>query len=966
MSIDTAIAAITLATLPNVVKPQSPPARFFLVAPEGADVAALSKNIAAQLAPLHATVNAISGSAPRDLVITIPDRSFVDPPSAAFVAAHALEDALNLAPIEPEVFHAVMPIDRLDDRPEKLEAFEKFPPGCWVDDEPNIERDKTWAVKKLKLPDAWKLSDDMNRPSRGAGTVICQIDTGVTDHPELAGVTRAGSYNIVGDGHTPEDPTDPLNYLGTPGHGTGTASVAVSPETLDVVGAAPRAKHIPIRAIDNVARLSQTNVAAAIDRAVELGAHVISMSLGGIWSLALQRAVDRAVAADVIVLAAAGNCVGLVVWPARFANCIAVAGTDYNDKPWIGSSKGPAVSISAPAQNVYRASATTGKSGQGQGTSFAVALIAGVAACWLAHHGRSIVAAQARQRNETIQDVFRRLLRVTAHKPSDDWDAFNLGTGIVDAYSLLASNLDAGVGMEAPRPPQVVRRGDESLRQFALEAFGPTALKADIDWQDVGAETSLAVLQSRIKGSTLESALPGGIPVGVPVKVQQALAEAATQENAAQTESGVTRPAIKARRVETLAPADKRILDLKKMIAARHAAEERSKTALEGMAAGAGNQLGIAIALESSLPADAPIPAPDDVLQRVSDVMKAMPPREIGDPSAFRQALEIMLRHGRAALGKLPDIGVGGPQPQFSSNERASLEAIVIADGSRPSFLLENGYPPTTHPFMGVWQSTISRLREQIRSAALCVGRVQPTNGSASNYIGTATVIDAANGLALTNFHVVDDARSEWFVPMVAKGNRLQVAPGLEVDFAGEAATLDQKRFKVVEVILPTGFGRGFGRIDAAVLRLEPVEGAAALPTGQVSLSANPAFAGGGIDTLAVIGFPGPPPMSGGTDVDWGFVANALFGGLFGFKRLAPGKFGKAIGFDTQQDTLHAVFGYDPTTFAGSSGSLVLAWTQPNMPAFGLHFAGVTSETNCAIAIAKAADALRQIGVPLA
>jgi serine protease len=63
----------------------------------------------------------------------------------------------------------------------------------------------------------------------------------------------------------------------------------------------------------------------------------------------------RAVEADVIVLAAAGNCVEFVVWPARYEDCIAVAGTSAADQPWQGSCRGPDVAISAPGQNVYRA-----------------------------------------------------------------------------------------------------------------------------------------------------------------------------------------------------------------------------------------------------------------------------------------------------------------------------------------------------------------------------------------------------------------------------------------------------------------------------------------------------------------------------------------------------------------------------------------------------------------------------------
>ncbi|MCW2823076.1 MAG: putative peptidase and in,kexin, sedolisin family, partial [Marmoricola sp.] len=95
-----------------------------------------------------------------------------------------------------------------------------------------------------------------------------------------------------------------------------------------------------------------------------------------------------AVNADVIVLAAAGNCIGLVVWLARSHECIAVARVD----------------ISAPAEKAWRATVPNG-SGQGQGTSLAVAPAAGPAARWLHHHGQ---------------------------------DPFSMGAGIVDGPALLS------------------------------------------------------------------------------------------------------------------------------------------------------------------------------------------------------------------------------------------------------------------------------------------------------------------------------------------------------------------------------------------------------------------------------------------------------------------------------------------------------------------------------------------------
>ncbi|MDU2928888.1 hypothetical protein, partial [Bradyrhizobium sp.] len=73
----------------------------------------------------------------------------------------------------------------------------------------------------------------------------------------------------------------------------------------------------------------------------------------------------------------------------------------------------------------------------------------------------------------------------------------------------------------------------------------------------------------------------------------------------------------------------------------------------------------------------------------------------------------------------------------------------------------------------------------------------------------------------------------------------------------------------------------------------------------------------------------------------------------------------RSLGFD-EHDTLGSVFGHDATTFGGASGSFVLAWTDQEMPGFGIHFAGVTSDTNSAIAVAKIADVLRKLEVSVA
>ena len=183
-----------------------------------------------------------------------------------------------------------------------------------------------------------------------------------------------------------------------------------------------------------------------MDHSVKVGAHVITMSLGGIWSRSLRKAIKRAVAHDIIVVAAAGNCVGLVVWPAALDDVIAIGGTNAADLIWKGSSIGPKVEFSAPAEFVWRAdrkeaSDPPDKVSGGQGTSFATALVAGVAALWLAKFGRPAVVAEARKRSTNVQELFRSAARQTARKPAG-WDSFSLGAGIIDAEALLQLPLD--------------------------------------------------------------------------------------------------------------------------------------------------------------------------------------------------------------------------------------------------------------------------------------------------------------------------------------------------------------------------------------------------------------------------------------------------------------------------------------------------------------------------------------------
>jgi len=399
-----------------------PPARYALELRPGQLPNDVEVSVREALAEFEPEISPISPTDHGVLILRIGTRTLHGvTPARAFAAGYALAAEFGLRTAEPDLPTPFFP--EVDPPPEGApveEAF-RFPPGCWVDAESGLP--DRWALDRLRVPEAWAFSQAQGRPARGLGVVIAQPDTGVIEHTELAGVARVGGFNVLGRDPDPTDPLDGQN----PGHGTGTASVVVSPESLRVAGSAPTASHMPIRAITSVVLTSQVAVAEAIGHAIDHGAHVITMSLGGVPAAALERAVRRAVAADVIVLAAAGNCVRVVVWPARYEMCIAVAGTNSADRMWKGSCRGSAVDISAPGQNVLKANAARGGAvGQGQGTSFAVALTAGVAALWLAHHGRADLIAAARSRGETLQDMFRRLVRATARRPAG-WDTLPAG-----------------------------------------------------------------------------------------------------------------------------------------------------------------------------------------------------------------------------------------------------------------------------------------------------------------------------------------------------------------------------------------------------------------------------------------------------------------------------------------------------------------------------------------------------------
>lgn len=352
------------------------------------------------------------------------------------------------------------------------------------------------------------------------------------------------------------------------------------------------------------------------------------------------------------------------------------------------------------------------------------------------------------------------------------------------------------------------------------------------------------------------------------------------------------------------------------------------------------------------------------VLSRLQAQLDALPAPAPAGTAAFDQARSVLLAQAASALQHLAQTPVGQPVAGPNGDLLASLEAIVIADGSRPSFLLSGGQLPEARPLAGPWQSALGApaFNAALPALARAVGRIQPGGGGAGRFIGTGTLVDAAAGLVLTNHHVVEQARHEFGVSMTDDGaGRLRVDGTLEIDFAAEDGLALQQPCRVVAVLLPAQAGSGPGQLDAAVLRLAPLPGQAdGWPTQAVPLVASAGAASQAGDPLFTIGFPDEPRRiaPAGALIDWDFVIGTLFGKRFGVKQLAPGQ--------RMPSTDPALLLHDATVFGGASGSLLFGLVDGRLPVLGLHFAGATGTANQALPMARLALALSALGVPVA
>lgn len=232
---------------------------------------------------------------------------------------------------------------------------------------------RQWALASLQAFEAWDITT-------GSDIIVAILDTGVSPtHPELKDRLLPGFDFVNAD----EDARD------DDGHGTYTAGVAAAAgdNGIGVAGLCWQCRILPVKVLNRRGRGNDATIAAGIRFAVDRGARIISMSLGGPDdSRILREAVAYAVERNVLLVAASGNGQtdgNLPNFPAAYPGVLAVSATGPDDAVTSFSTTGDFVDIAAPGAGVWSTlwSRTSGDTyGAADGTSAACPHVAAAAA----------------------------------------------------------------------------------------------------------------------------------------------------------------------------------------------------------------------------------------------------------------------------------------------------------------------------------------------------------------------------------------------------------------------------------------------------------------------------------------------------------------------------------------------------------------------------------------------------------
>lgn len=320
--------------------------------------------------------------------------------------------------------------------------------------------DSGFALLHEDLKDSWLVNQNETGLTQEGGTCWTgtpqEKSTNECDDDENGYVDDYTGWDFYHADNTPQTGTDNPNGMGT-AHGTETAGLsgATTNNGIGIASLNWSTKLMPLQALSDDGLGTTSDIVAAIYYAADNGAQVINMSLGGSeLDPALQPAIDYALAKNIIIVAAAGNCgtgqedscdparPGAMSYPALNKGVISVGATDDSGVRASFSSYGPRLSMMAPGSGNISSTAwsptyeTNGYATKLYGTSFAAPMVS------------SAVSLIKSLRPEASTNEVLGLLAGAASKPTGMNNAFftnQYGHGIIniDSTVRIASTIGA-------------------------------------------------------------------------------------------------------------------------------------------------------------------------------------------------------------------------------------------------------------------------------------------------------------------------------------------------------------------------------------------------------------------------------------------------------------------------------------------------------------------------------------------
>lgn len=172
-----------------------------------------------------------------------------------------------------------------------------------------------WDINMVNAPEVWA------QGYTGQGVVVAVVDTGVDyTHPDLANNIWVNSGEIADNGidddgngyiddvrgwNFVDNNSNPMDLNGHGTHVSGT--IAAENNDFGVTGVAYNSTIMPVRVLSSDGDGERGNIASGIRYAVDNGANVINLSLGGGYSSEIQDAIAYATSLGSVVVMASGN-----------------------------------------------------------------------------------------------------------------------------------------------------------------------------------------------------------------------------------------------------------------------------------------------------------------------------------------------------------------------------------------------------------------------------------------------------------------------------------------------------------------------------------------------------------------------------------------------------------------------------------------------------------------------------------